>query len=78
MDVRVNALDEMVSQPLLGSGSGDGGGGAEERVLDPFHSQVSTSVLGASTSQVGVPQEEVLESSPSFSPLSGSFLSVTQ
>ena len=34
------------------------------------------SVLGASTGQVGVPQEEVLESSPSFSPLSGSVLSV--
>ena len=33
-----------------------GGGGAEERVLDSSPSQVSASVLGASTSQGGVPQ----------------------
>ena len=52
-------------------------GGAEKRVLDPSPSQVSGSVLGASTSQVGVPQEEVQESSPTFSPLSGSVSSVT-
>ena len=53
-----------------------GGGGAKERVLDPSPSPVPVSVLGASTGQVGVPQEEVLDSSPSFSPLSGSVLSV--
>ena len=76
MDVRDNELNELDSQPLLVSGSGGGGGGAEERVLDPSPSQVSVSVLGASTGQVGVPQEEVLESSPSFSPLSGPVSSV--
>ena len=49
-------------------------GGAEERVLDP---SPSDSVLGASTGQAGESQEEVMESSPTFSPLSGSVLSVT-
>ena len=52
------------------------GGGAEEGVLDPSPSPGSVSVLGASTSKVGVPQEEVLDSSLSFSPLSGSVLSI--
>ena len=91
IDVRDNELDELVSQPLLDSGSGGVEervldpspsqvsvgvlGGAEERVLDPSPSPVSVSVSGASTGQVGVPQEEVLVSSPSFSPLSGSVLS---
>ena len=93
VDVRDNELDEVVSQPLLDSGSVGAEervldpspsqvslsvwGGAEERVLDPSPSQVSGSVLGASTGQVGVPQEEVQESSPTFSPLSGSVSSVT-
>ena len=48
--------------------------GAEERVLDP---SPSNSVLGASTGQAGESQEEVMESSPTFSLLSGSVLSVT-
>ena len=73
VDVRDNELDEVVSQPLLVSGSG----GAEERVLDSSASQFSVIILETSTDQVGVPQEEVLESSPTFSPLSGSVLSVT-
>ena len=51
-----------------------GRGGAEERVLDP---SPSDSALGASTGQAGVSQKEVMESSPTFSPLSGSVLSVT-
>ena len=49
-------------------------GGVEERVLDP---SPSDSVLGASTGQAGEPQEEVMESSPTFSPVSGSVLSET-
>ena len=67
-----------------------GRGGAEEGVLDPSPSQGSVcvsgglrrgfwiplpaTVLGASTGQAGVSQEEVMESSPTFSPLSGSVL----
>ena len=90
VDVRDNELNELDSQPLLVSGSGGAEervldpspsqgsvsvlGGAEERVLDP---SPSDSVLGASTGQAGVSQEEVMESSPTFSPLSGSVLSVT-
>ena len=73
VDVRDNELDELVSQPLLVSGSG----GAEESVLDPPPSQVSVSVLEASAGLSGAPQEEVLKSSPSFTPLSGADLSVT-
>ena len=49
-------------------------GGAEERVLDP---SPSDSVLGASTGQAGESQVEVMESSPSFFPLSGSVLGET-
>ena len=64
MDVRDNQLDKLDSQPLHVSGSG----GVRERVLDP---SPSDSVLGASTGQAGVPQEEVQDSSPSLSPLSG-------
>ena len=89
VDVRDNELNELDSQPLLVSGSGaeervldpspsQGSvsvlGGAEERVLDP---SPSNSVLGTSTGQAGESQEEVMESSPTFSPLSGSVLSVT-
>ena len=90
VDVRDNELNELDSQPLLVSGSGGAEervldpspsqgsvsvlGGAEERVLDP---SPSDSVLGASTGQAGVSQEEMMESSPTFSPLSGSVLSVT-
>ena len=90
VDVRDNELNELDSQPLLVSGSGGAEervldpspsqgsvsilGGAEERVLDP---SPSDSVLGASTGQAGVSQEEGMESSPTFSPLSGSVLSVT-
>ena len=70
MDVRDNKLDELESQPLHASGSG----GVGERVLDP---SPSDSVLGASTGQAGESQEEVMESSPTFSPLSGSVLSDT-
>ena len=47
--------------------------GAEERVLDPSPSQCSASMLEASAGQSGGPQEEVLESCPSFSPLLGLF-----
>ena len=85
MDARDNELDELDSQSMNVSGSGE----AEERVLDPSPSQGSVSVLGgaeervldpspshcvlgASTGQAGESQEEVMESSPSFSPLSGS------
>ena len=57
-----NELDEVISQPLLVSGSG----GVGERVLDP---SPSDSVLGASTGQAGEPQEEVMESPPTFSPI---------
>ena len=64
MDVRDNEMDELDSQPLHASASG----GVGERVLDP---SPGDSVLEASTGQSGGPQEEVLESSPSFSPLSG-------
>ena len=63
MGVRDNELDKLDSQPLHVSGSG----GVGERVLDP---SPSDGVLRASTGQVGVPQGEVLDSSPSFSPLS--------
>ena len=89
MDVRDNELNELDSQPLLVSGSGGAEervldpspsqgsasvlGGAGERVLDP---SPSDSILGASTGQSGESQEEVMESSPTFSPLSGSVLSV--
>ena len=64
MDVRDNQLDKLDSQPLHVSGSG----GVGERVLDP---SPSDSVLGASTSQAGVPPEEVQDSSPSFLPFRG-------
>ena len=73
MDERDNQLDEWASQRLLvGQCSG-----SEERVLDPSPSQQLSgdSVLEASA-MAGVPQEEILDSSPSFSPLSGSVLSL--
>ena len=70
MDARDNELDELNIQSMCVSGSG----GVGERVLDP---SPSDSVLGASTGQAGESQEEVMESSPTFSPLSGSVLSET-
>ena len=70
VDVRDKELDELASQPLLASESGVVGDG----VLVP---SPSDRVLEASASQAGVSQVEGLQSSPSFSPLSGSVLSVT-
>ena len=72
VDERDNQLDELVSQPLLvGQCSG-----SEERVLDPSPSpQFSDDGVLETSAISGVPQEEVLDSSPSFSPLSGSVLS---
>ena len=70
VDLRDNELDELVSQPLRVSESGVVG----ERVLDP---SPSDSDLEASAGQCGVHQEEVLEFSPSFSPLLGTDSCVT-
>ena len=70
VDVQDNELDELASQPLLASESGVVGDG----VLVP---SLSDRVLEASASQAGVSQVKGLQSSPSFSPLSGSVLSVT-
>ena len=91
VDVRDNELNELDSQPLHASGSGGGlrrgfwipllaralsvfWGGAGERVLDP---SPSDTVVGASTGQTGESQEMVMDSSPTFSPLSGSVSSET-
>ena len=60
VDVRDNELDKLVSHLLRVSEAGVVG----ERVLDPYPTD---GVLEASAGQSGVPQEEVLESSHSFS-----------
>ena len=72
VDERDNKLDELVSQPLLVSQSK----GAEKRVLDPSPTQGLSGDGVLEVPAMVAPQEEVLDSSPSFSPLSESVLSL--